>query len=141
MSETQMIVLVFIVLALAVIVIFVWQRSKHKEKAAWDGFEEHKLLWVPAEDWSAFGDCISSLSNFRDKADLRRYTEDPPEFEWTTRPDFMGDAMWVQYVCRKPEWSEYLRKYVGKINEHSERGIRGYSGNLPTYEEENANAV
>ena len=137
---TQEIVAIIAIVAVAIGIIFV-VLTRRNEKAAWDEFEEHKLLWIPAEDWSAFGDCISSLSNFRDKADLRGYTKDLPKFEWTTRPDFMGDAMWVQYVCRKPEWSDYLRKSVAKINEHSERGIRGYSGNLPLYEEEDVDAV
>lgn len=137
---TQEIVVIVAIIAVAIGIIFI-VLTRRDEKAAWKDFEEQKLLWVPAEDWSDFGECLSSLSNFRDTADLRGYTKDPQEFEWVTQPDFMGDAMWVRYTCRKPEWSEYLRKCVGKINEHSERGIRGYSGNLPRYEEEEANAV
>ena len=134
---------VAVILTLIAMVVFgiFLVKSFKDEKDAWKGFEEQKLLWVPAEDWSAFGEHLTSLSNFRDAGDLRGYTNDAPDFEWTTQPDFMGDAMWVRYTCRKPEWSEYLRKCVNKINEHSERGIRGYSGNLPVYEEEDADDV
>jgi hypothetical protein len=137
---TQEIVVIIVIVAVVIGIVFV-VLTRRDEKVTWDEFEERKLLWVPAEDWSAFGECIASLSNFRDTADLRGYTKDVPDFEWTTQPDFMGDAMWVQYVCRKPEWSHYLRVYVAKINEHSERGIRGYSGDLPTYEEEDVNSI
>lgn len=132
MESNVVFAVVSIVVIIAVVIIVIFLLNIRREGG--DPPQSERLLWVPIEHWSEFGDIVAPLSNFRDVGDIRGHTDDKPDFEWVTQPDIVRDAMWVKYTCRKPEWEDYLRKGIEKLNERSENPIKGYYGDLPSFE-------
>lgn len=114
-----------------------WDKRKTASRAKVLKVEVRKSLWVPAEAWSRFCEIIVPLGNYHEHAKLVidvHHRKGSQMFEWSVWPDLIRDGMWLQYVCRRSDYEEYIERHVEVLNRDLERPIRMFEGAIPEEE-------
>ena len=142
MTQDQIVGTVFGIVLFVLFAIFIavlvleWDRRQVQELLKAHEVEIRKVLWVPAEAWSQFGEIVMPLGNFREHGEVRTDVHKPEKemFEYAIWPDLVRDGMWFQYICRRMDYEDYIVRNVDYMNKRLERPIEAFEGTVPEEE-------